>query len=234
MTLEPLPPKKERSVWVYVGIGCAGVMLLGCLVMSAISYYAAKKFQKLAQGLDPAEREANAKAMLGGLPAGYYAHLSLEVPLIFSTAMFGDQPMQADGGVPEFDRGFIYFRVIENEQCKDLKKYFEGKDDSDEALRQCNINVSSDQVITRGMFSNEGRNILYVGVKGSVQTQGRQNEGLQTVMFFECPQDAKIRVGIWFQKYDGPVPTETTIPAGSVLDKKALEDFTKPLNPCGR
>ncbi|MBX7112931.1 MAG: hypothetical protein K1X64_01260 [Myxococcaceae bacterium] len=233
MTFEPVAPQKKTSVWVYVGIGCAGVMLLGCLVFSAITYYAAKKVQGFAKNLDPAQRDANAAAMLGSVPPGYYTYVSMDV-LFASIAVFGDKPPLADGGEPDFARGFAYYRIFENDECRRVKDAFRDGGTSDEVFQHCQVGVNPGEVLVRGVIDNGGRKVLYMGQMGDMRTQQVNSSGMQSVLFFECPQDAKVRVGIWFEKYDGPALTVETIPAGSVLDKKALEDFLKPLNPCGR
>lgn len=235
MTPEASAPPKKTSVWVYVGIGCGVLMLFGCLLFGAIGYFTKKQIDKLVQAADPAQVEANAKALMGGIPAGYHTLRAFGVPFIMDMALLGDQPLLADGGTPDLSRGFLYFRIIETEQCKGLKKFFEtGESVSVEQLQRCGLGVSSDQVINRGTLNHEGRSVFYVSQKGSVRTTDNQNDGLQTMMFFDCPKDSKNRIAVWFQKYEGELPTADSLPAESVVDPKAIENFIKPLSPCGR
>jgi hypothetical protein len=232
------PARPQRSPWLYILIGCLGLALLMCLGGGAFLAFAAKKVNDVAKGVtDPATREANARQMLGTIPEGYYPHMTLSMFGLMDLAVLADSPLQEDGGTGEISRRFIYFRVMANENSKKAKRYFTQPDVKDSAsLRQAGVNVDVREVIKRGTLTVDGRKLLYVAGRGSLDTGSKleRQEGLQASIFFECPGE-DLRIGVWMMPDPAPTkPASELDLTGTVADEAEMARFLQPINPCGK
>jgi hypothetical protein len=236
------PVKPQRSPLFYVAIGCGGLLaliLVGFLVAGLLLFRAGKG---MVDGMtDPTQKAANVQKMLGAAPVGYFPMMTLSVPLFMDMALLGDKAMLADGGFAEFDRGFMYFRIIANEQSNRAKDFFDGKDNDTSALKGSGVNVDAKDILRRGALkTTNGTTVKYVATRGTMDTQGqRQKEeaksGLNTVMYFECPGDTAVRLGVWMMKDPDPdLATDQLKLDGTVADEGQIADFIKPLTPCGK
>ncbi len=235
------PVKKQRSPLFYVAIGCGGLMaliLVGFLVVTLLVVRAGKG---LVDGMtDPSQKAANVTKMMGKAPAGYHPIMTMSVPLFMDMALLGDKEMLADGGVPDFDKGFIYFRIISNDQSNRAKDFFDGKTDDTSALKGSGINVDVKDVLRRGALKTaSGSVVKYVATRGTMETQGtRQQEaksGINTVLYFECVADTAVRMGVWMmQDVDPALPSDQLKLEGTVADEAEINRFIQPLTPCGK
>lgn len=233
------PVKKQRSPLFYVAIGCGGLMaliLVGFAIAGLLLVRAGKGF---VDGMtDPTQKAANVQKMLGTAPVGYYPVVTMSVPLFMDMALLGDREPLADGGIPDFDKGFMYFRIIANEQSNKAKDFFDGKDSDTSALKGSGVNVDAKDILRRGVLkTGNGTTVKYVATRGTMDTQGqRQQEaksGLNTVMYFECPGDTAVRMGVWMMKdLDPDLPTDQLQLEGTVADEGQIVGFIKPLTPC--
>src|SRR5688500_11517634 len=122
------PVKKQRSPLFYVAIGCGSLLALIMVGFAVVAFVLVSAGKGMVDGLtDPNQKAANVQKMLGTAPPGYHPVMTFSIPLMMDMALLGDQPMLTDGGVPEFDRQFVYFRVIANEQSNRAKDFFDGK-----------------------------------------------------------------------------------------------------------
>ncbi len=235
------PPKKQRSPLFYVAIGCGGLMaliLIGFAVAGLLLVRAGKGF---VDGMtDPTQKAANVQKMLGVAPVGYFPIMTLSIPLMMDIALLGDQEPLPDGGTADFDRGFMYFRVIANEQSNRAKDFFDGKDSDTSALKGSGVNVDAKDILRRGALKTaNGTSVKYVATRGTMDTQGQHKQeskpGLNTVMFFECPGDTAVRLGVWMMKDPDPeLPVNQLQLEGTVADESQIAGFIKPLTPCGK
>jgi len=138
--------QKATSPWVYVGIGCGVLLVLGVVALAAIGYGAFRFGKQVEKDIkDPATRTAKVKAVLGAdtLPDGYHPMVGLSIPLLMDMAMLSDREPGADGQVHgPVRRGFIYVRVLSaGSNEKELRDYFEGKTNDESVLRRNNVNI---------------------------------------------------------------------------------------------
>ena len=235
------PVKKPRSPLFYVAIGCGGLMvliLIGVLVLAG----AVMKFGKgvVDDNTDPARRLANVNKMLGATPEGYYPVMVLSIPFMMDMTVLGDHPPLEDGGVADFDKGFMYFRVISNEKSNTAKDFFNGDSKDTSALKGSSINVDVEDVLKRGTVKTAGGTaVQYVATRGTMETQGHGKHegkvGLNTLMYFQCPADTMVRMGVWTMKDPDPgVAAQKLELAGTVADEAEVVKFIAPLAPCGK
>lgn len=230
---------RRTSPWVYVGIGCGGALLLGVLAVVGVGVYGYRKAKQLeAEMKDPQARAAKVREVLGGdVPDGYYPVLALSVPFLMDMAMLGDHPPDEKGAPNKrMDRGFIYVKSLgTGAQQDELKRYFEGKTDDAEALRQTNIRINAEETIKRGVIDIPGQTTLYLAQRGNLAMNERHSQGLTTLVLIDCPQDTRQRLGIWFGPDPAPAePVEQVDWSGSVADEAAVRDFIGHFKLCGR
>src|SRR5262249_3942335 len=82
--------RKKTSPWVWVGLGCGGVLVL-CVVVTAVAGYVlygkVRNFGK--QFEDPAVREQRVREIMGvqDFPEGYYPFMTFSVPWVLDVAI---------------------------------------------------------------------------------------------------------------------------------------------------
>jgi hypothetical protein len=225
--------KKTTSPWVYVGIGCGVLLVLGVVALAAIGYGAFRWGKQVEKDIkDPATRTAKVKAVLGAdtLPDGYHAVMGMSIPLVMEMAILTDREPDADGRVRGHnERGFMYFRFLSGgSNEKELRDYFEGKTNDDSVLRRnhVNIRVGGQQVIRRGVVETNGYPVMYLAQRGDMQMNEARSEGVHSLLLVDCPQDARMRMGIWFGPDPDPqAPVATANFEGTPADEKALRAF---------
>lgn len=231
---------RKTSPWVLVLLGCGGLLLLSCLGVGAFVYFIARKADSYAKDMsDPAKREAEVKKVLGAkgnLPVGYHAAVTLSVPFVMNMAILSDKPMGTKGEAGQFDRrGYIFVKLLLSQDQSELRDYFQGKTDDPAVLQRNKINVRPKEIINRGTFPLDGREVLYLSQRADVQPSGqsgRVQQGISTLILFQCP-DAKARTGIWFGEDPSPdKPAKEIELAGTVGDPAAIRAFVGHFDPC--
>lgn len=229
---------RKTSPWVYVGIGCGAALLLGLIAVVGVGVFGYRKAKQFEAELkDPAARASKVRAVLGGdPPPGYHPVMAMSIPFLMDMAMLADQPPDAQGRTPRMDKGFIYVKTLSSGGQEDeLKRYFEGKTDDAEVLRRSNIHLNAEEVIRRGLVDIPGQTTMYLAQRGDISMNNRAtHSGLTTLVFVDCPQDARQRLGIWF----GPDPSPGTPAAevnwtGSIADEAVMRDFLGHFKLCG-
>jgi hypothetical protein len=221
------------SPWVYVGIGCGVALVLGVVALGVLGYGAFRWGKQLEKDLkDPATRTAKVKAVLGAdtLPDGYHPMMGMSIPLVMEMAMLSDRAPGADGEVHGLgDRGFMYFRFLHGgSNEKELRDYFEGKTNDDSVLRRHNMNirVHDQEVIRRGVVETNGYPVMYLAQRGDMQMNEARTRGVNTLLLVDCPQDERMRMGIWFGPDPDPhAPVATVNFEGTPADEKAVTAF---------
>lgn len=234
------PPKKQRSPVFYVFMGCGLVilmMMLGGAVVCGGCYYKVQDMQK--DLVDPARQAENAEKQLGALPKGYHPVSSLSFFGMMDMVVLGDRPPLADGGPDhDFERGFMFFRVMANENARRAQAFFDDENGDAAGLRASGINVDAKDILKRGTAkTSTGTPVKWVATRGTLTTQngGTSREGLNTMMWFTCPQDQSMRVGVWMMGDPDPAkPAAELELVGTVADEDQVVPFILQLAPCGK
>ncbi len=232
-------PAQKRSPWVYVGCGCGALVLLSILGVVLVGYVIKDKVEGFTADMkDPAARTARAKQILNAqaLPPGYFASISVSVPMVMDMALLSDKAPDASGEIKGFDkRGFLYFKVISPDKDRDkLRDYFEGKSDDAGSLKKATVNMDVRETLKRGALDLAGKKLLYVANRGDTDTGQGKAKGLQTMMLFDCSTDQKMRVGIWFGEDPSPTaPAKDLDLKGTVADEASMRAFVSNFDPCG-
>lgn len=200
---------KRTSPWVYVGVGCAILCALFFVVVGGVAFWGYRTFKGLATEMkDPVLRTQKVKEVLGcknELPDGYHAYLKFSLPWIMDMAILSDREPEGhdhDHSKP-FDRsGFVYVKTIRGSSDKKLRDYFEGKADAGDLLEKGNVRMTSEELVARGSFRIDDYTTYYTSHRGMIHLHEERLEGVTTLLFIDCPNDHKFRLGVWF----GPDP----------------------------
>ncbi|HEV7516469.1 MAG TPA: hypothetical protein VGR07_09235 [Thermoanaerobaculia bacterium] len=221
----PAPPKKT-SPWNYIGCGCGLLVALILVSVVALTFISYRKLKEAEQSFkDPVKREARTRQILHyeQLPAGYYPMGALSFPFVMDMAILSDQEPppgvdQKHGGGFK-DHGFIYM-VLRDWMGKrdELQAYMEGTGKRPDWMKKSDVDLDAQEVIGRGTVKIDGRTALYVASRGEVQSRNhRRSKGLVTLLSIDCPDDKRLRLGIWF----GPDP-DAGKPIGHLADRADL------------
>jgi hypothetical protein len=225
--------QKKTSPWVYVGIGCTVILVLGVAGVGTLGYMGYRWGKQLEQDMkDPVAREEKVKKTLGAamLPEGYHPVASVSIPFLMDMAILSDRPPGTDGqprGMGE--RGFMYFQLLSpGSDERELRDYFEGKTDDDAVLRRNNmkLRVRNREVIRRGALDMKGYKLMYVAQRGEVEMSDAHTEGVSSFILVDCPQDTRMRMAMWFTPDPDPgTPVKSANFAGTPADEAALNAF---------
>lgn len=239
--MEPVAPKK-RSPWVYVGIGCGALLLLGIVAVVAVVAFMFKKGGEYAADLkNPITRTAMVKKTLGAdtLPDGYFAVMSLSVPAVMDMAVLSTRSPDAPiTGPKEEVRVFVYMflKTSSATDQQQLRDYIEGRSEDTSVLARNSVHIGKGSIIGRGVVPlSDGRRVLYVAQRGelSAQNQKGADHGLNSVLFLECPGQTHLRMGTWMAPDPDPTaPLDSLDLHGTPVDPEAIRTFMSPLNPC--
>lgn len=226
-----------RSPWVYVGVGCGILVAMVVVVAVTIVFVGFRSVSRLkAEMADPAARQAKALRLLGvdELPQGYYAGPSFSIPLLFDMAMLVDQPPEEDGSVANStERLFIYVKIIRG--SRDWNDYTEGRADPMEMLNDQGFRLESAETINSEELMIGDMKLFYVAQRGKLQTQDRHSlDGVATMMFMACPDDKRMRLGIWSGPENNPnLPVAEADFGGTAADPQAIRRFVSQFDLCG-
>jgi hypothetical protein len=235
MEADGRPQKKPTSPWVYVGCGCAALVLLAFLGIGGLTFLGYKKGKEFSEGMtDPVKREARVKAVLPyeQLPAGYYPAFAMSMPFgMMEMAMLTDHDPGPGRVDQEFEeRGFMFMSMRQMRDNKDkMERYLRGEAPrpDDNGWYQTNVRFDAKVNIRRGTVTVNGTEILYSANRGDLTRHGREDRhGIVTMVMPECPHDTRLRFGLWF----GPDPAadkpvaETDF-TGTNADPAAMQEF---------
>ncbi len=239
------PPAKRTSPWVYVGCGCALVLLIGALAMFFIGKGVFDRVQTMKEDMsNPQKREQRTREMLGyrTLPDGYYAGGALSIPLISDMAFLTDR--QPDGTAAsrrsanpiDFDQhGFMYMTVKLGRlpAGEDARKRMLDKKGQSSPWNNGTVRMESDAVVSEGQLQAGGARIYYRAVRGDTYTNRDRHHGVATQMVVACPDD-RLRFAFWFGPDPGPdVSSSSLETSGTTADPKAITAFLDHFSLCG-
>lgn len=243
----------KSNVWLYLGIGCLVIVVLGALGIGGCVFFGVSQFKQFTADMeDPVKRAEKVYEVLGTreLPPGFHPGFAMSAPFdVFQVAILLDHPVRTPDEIGNLgSKGFIFLQVLSmnaGDQQR-LRDFFEGKTNDPSVLREYDINVEIEDQIDRGTFMSKSSEVLFVSSRGKVtdiQMQGGTKvdvgtggpmQGLVTAMIYECPDDARKRFGILY----GPDPepdaqTSEVDLSGTVADRAEVESFMSYLDICG-
>jgi hypothetical protein len=238
--------RKSSSPWAWLGCGCGAVVLLGMLGIAGltwVAYQSAKDMEESSK--DPVARAAKIREVLPyrELPAGYYAVGTFSLPFLMDVAILSDRNPETGKGpsssaTQDFDkRGFIYMNMRQFRDNKEkMRDFLEGKAPApeDSGWAKSNVKFEATEVIRRGTVDVNGRKLLYAASRGEIEREGRSEDGLVTMLMPDCPNDGRLRFGLWFGPDPDPAKPVTEVDwAGTAADPQALAEFAKHFQFCG-
>lgn len=236
------PPRKSgTSPWVYIGCGCAGLVILGMATFSAFTYFAYRKGKEIEKTWsDPKAREEKAREVLvyDKLPQGYYPLGAMSIPFVMDMAMIGDDPPPA-GAKPDDhegfkERGFMYFKVRRmGKGDREVRDFMAGKGKKPEWMQGSDFDEQ--QILRRGEVAVGGQKIVFSAMRGRFKHDGESKEGISTMMLIDCTEakDSRVRFGLWFGPDPAPgEPTDKLNLAGTNADPEAIKAFASHFRFC--
>jgi hypothetical protein len=235
------PARQQTSPWMYIGCGCGLLVFLILAGVVGLTFLGYRKGKDIEESFkNPAKREAKSRAVLhyDRLPDGYYPMGAFSIPMMMDIAILSDEEPppgagQKSGGFKE--RGFFYM-VLRDWMGKreGLRAYMEGTGKRPDWMNRSDVNLDTHEVLGRGKVVVDGRPALYMAGRGEVQHRGHnRTNGLVTLLSIDCPEDRRLRLGIWF----GPDPTagHPADPAdlrGTNADPAAIQEFASHFHFC--
>ena len=237
MPPEPGPtPKKKTSPWLYVAIGCGGLVVLGGLAIAAGALFVFKKSDELNQDLaNPVARAEKVKRALGAraLPEGYHAIMTVSMPMLMDTTVISTR----DAAPSRRTFMYVRFKVITPRDAQGMRDYLEGRTDDASVFARSRLQMKTEQLVGRGQLElQNGQKLLYLAQRGELRFGGNsksEGPGLNALVLFECPTQSDVRMGIWTAPDTSPeVPLEQLELQGTPVDPEAIRSFMSHFNPC--
>jgi len=231
----------QKSPWTYILIGCLAVVFLAVLAVVGSGLFLFKKGKQMAEELaDPVARADKVMEVLGAqeLPPGYHPMLGLAVPFVFQMAMLSDREPEAGADPQGFDeRGFIYVDSRDfGRDREELRDYLQGQGPRPEALRRISVTVDGHDELRRGRVEVAGIPFYYVSFRGELDTGDQDFDGIQTILFADCPPpDKRVRMAFWFSPDPTPeAASEDLEVVGTPADEVELARFLGYFSLCPR
>ncbi len=237
MPPEPGPtPKKQTSPWLYVAIGCGGLVVLGGLVIAALTLFIFKKSDEVNQDMaNPVARTEKVKRALGAraLPEGYHAIMTVSMPMLMDTTVISTR----DAAPSRRTFMYVRFKVITPRDAQGMRDYLEGRTDDASVFARSRLQMKTEQLVGRGQLElQNGQKLLYLAQRGELRFGGNsksEGPGLNALVLFECPTQSDVRMGIWTSPDTSPeVPLEQLEIQGTPVDPEAIRSFMSHFNPC--
>ncbi len=238
----PPPASKTRglSPWLYVVLGCGGLVGLGALAVAVFVWFITSKPDAVLAALDDtAEHEARARQILGTpqLPAGYHVVAAQIIPDDFNSAFLSREKPDVNGDVEGGVRhGFMYYRAYSSD-LSDPKsaEYLLGQDAAPgpRQLRGLAWDLRVDEHLGRGTLAFEKYTVRYALQRGRLTLLDTRPEGLSALLRVECPGDSQTRQAIWFMPDPAPAsPLGAPELSGTPVDAESLRGFLAPFDFC--
>jgi hypothetical protein len=236
----PPPAARKTSPWVYVGCGCALLVVLAALAALFVGKKLVDQGHKMEQGLtDPKVREQRTRELLSyrELPAGYYPTGAISLPFVFDMALLGDHLPAPGEQHPQMEqRGFIFMkmhlgRLPEGEQAR--RRMLFGTQGKAPWEQGSGFRLESNEPLGDGELDAGGAHVLYRAVRGDVHMNHRTHRGITSIQLIECP-DRRLRFGFWFGPDPDPGQSSATLDkSGTPADPRAIGGFLDHFSLCG-
>ncbi len=230
---------ERRSPWLYALFGCLGLVAVIVVVIGALTFVGVRTARNIAaDNEDPERRGQRALEILGAAeaPGGYHAVAVVSVPFVIDMAILSDLPPGEEPWAVEFgERGFYYVQALWGGD--DLRAFFDQEATESRTLRDMGLELDLEENLERGDLDREDVGARWATFRGSTMFgPGEQIGELVTLIEFDCPQDERMRMGIWFGpagETGGTDEMQDTEAADSVPGSEAIAAFLEPIHPCG-
>jgi len=228
----PAPGQRQTSPWVYVGCGCAVLLVICALAVLFVGKKLVDQGDKIKEGLaNPQMREQRSRELLSyqELPAGYYAAGAISLPYILDVAILADHPPAPGASDVDIeDHGFIFVKMHWGRIPTDpgaRRRMLYGSNGKAPWEQGSGLHVETHEPLGEGELTAGGAHVVYRSTRGEVQIKNRRHRGITDVLMIECP-DRRIRIGVWL----GPdpalgQPTASLDRSGTPADPRAIEAF---------
>jgi hypothetical protein len=241
-----------------MGCGCGTAVALALAVvvtLTVVNYRAAQAFRRHLD--DPAARRDTFARVLhfDRLPPGYRPLGGMHVPLTLDMAVLTDREPGAETGASDrVEAGFVYVRMRDwfGREAK-LRELFTSTSPDPGSFQQAEVESTATEELGRGTLRAGGAEVLYYARRGTLKVDQERfgvvfedgdeegadepdttvtYEGIATLMLFDCGDDRRLRVGLWFTA-DRPAGRPAPGAAGSPGDPAAIRSFLDGLRLCG-
>jgi len=238
----PAPAAKApRSPAFYIAMGCGLMLLLMVLGIAGTCGGCLLLGRSVGKGfVDDTQKAENVKKFLGQAPQGYYPLIAVSIPMVMDQAILIDAPIVPDAGTPNFTRVLQFWRIIENENSKQMRDYFDGKTENAEVFPRNMVPIDVKDTIGKGVVkTGDGATVKYLATRGHISAdfdRGTMVQRLNTLMDIECPgADGSVRVMVWSEKDPHPdKSSEEVDPKGTVLDEAVIGALVAQIKPCSK
>src|SRR5206468_2925010 len=79
-----------------------------------------------------------------------------------------------------------------------FRDYVDGKADPSEILSRGQVQIESREELGHGTIKRDDLTLHYIANRGTIRVHGDRVTGISTLLYIECPEDSKFRMGIWF------------------------------------
>jgi hypothetical protein len=233
--------KREKSPWLYVGVGCGCLLLLGFVAVVGLIGFGVMTAKNLKDSIeDPVKRAEEVRDILGSetLPEGYEPVLGLSAPMMFRLAVLANVAPDADGEFRDpVERAFFFLRLsgwITHDD--DLRKIFEGPGDPLRALEtwdQADVSIIGDEPVGEGSVSVGGREWRYAAQRGDMLIDRTRIEGVLAVVVVKCGAGKRDGLAAWLVPDPDPdQPAESVDFSGTPANPEALTAFLSRFDLC--